>query len=260
MNLRSARLIAVFLVFLPAVAHATPTYNDARIAQAVDVIMTYLEGSFGATIMAIAGIMTIVMAAFGQYRAALSLLAVAIGAFCLRSFMSTFFNDSTITAAHQATIIEEQEPYRVRVLGDGILISVGAGAGVNAFDDGTIQSVERSNEGGYRIVIAHDHILVTEYDGLRDVLVRPAQIISRGERIGSISASLSGKKKMSGLFFSVHKTGSSSDIFDIFPDLVKGSRGEVINSDWLIRRILQIGGISANSNASAEVESGAEEF
>jgi hypothetical protein len=35
-------------------------------------------------------------AAFGQYKAALSLMIVAVGAFILRSFMSTFFNDLNI--------------------------------------------------------------------------------------------------------------------------------------------------------------------
>jgi hypothetical protein len=72
------------------------TYNDVRIANAVNVIITYLEGSFGALIMATAGIMAIMSAAFGQYKAALSLMVVAVGSFILRSFISTFFNDENI--------------------------------------------------------------------------------------------------------------------------------------------------------------------
>lgn len=71
-------------------------YNDAKVVNAVNAIMTYLEGSFGALIMAASGIGAIMSAAFGQYKAALSLMVVAVGAFILRSIMSTFFNDQNI--------------------------------------------------------------------------------------------------------------------------------------------------------------------
>jgi hypothetical protein len=74
----------------------TTKYNTDRIQQAVNAIMSYLEGSFGALVMACAGIGAIMSAAFGQYRAALSLMVVAVGAFILRSIMSTFFNDDGI--------------------------------------------------------------------------------------------------------------------------------------------------------------------
>ena len=74
----------------------TVKYNDDKVANAVNAIMTYLEGSFGALIMAASGIGAIMSAAFGQYKAALSLMMVAVGAFILRSIMSTFFNDQSI--------------------------------------------------------------------------------------------------------------------------------------------------------------------
>lgn len=76
--------------------NTTTKYNDAKVANAVNAIMTYLEGSFGALIMAASGIGAIMSAAFGQYKAALSLMMVAVGAFILRSLMSTFFNDTNI--------------------------------------------------------------------------------------------------------------------------------------------------------------------
>ena len=72
---------------------AVINYNDDRVTNAVNAIMTYLEGSFGALIMAASGIGAIMSAAFGQYKAALSLMVVAVGAFILRSLISTFFND-----------------------------------------------------------------------------------------------------------------------------------------------------------------------
>jgi len=73
------------------------TYNDSQVAQAVIAILTYIEGSFGALVMVGAGIAAILSSAFGQYRAALGCLVVAVGSFILRSFMSTFFNTDTIT-------------------------------------------------------------------------------------------------------------------------------------------------------------------
>lgn len=81
----------------PAEAY-TPlaNYNDDRIAEAADVIMTYVHGSFGALIMVCSGIAAILSAAFGGYRAALGLLVVAVGSFILRSLVSTWFNDTTM--------------------------------------------------------------------------------------------------------------------------------------------------------------------
>lgn len=81
----------------PAEAY-TPVanFNDDRIAEAADVIMTYVHGSFGALIMVCSGIAAILSAAFGGYRAALGLLVVAVGSFILRSLVGTWFNDSTM--------------------------------------------------------------------------------------------------------------------------------------------------------------------
>jgi hypothetical protein len=70
--------------------------EDTRIAQAVATLFTFLEGSFGALIMAASGIGAVLSAAFGQYKAALSCMVVAVGAFILRSMMNTFFNVTSI--------------------------------------------------------------------------------------------------------------------------------------------------------------------
>ncbi len=72
------------------------TFNDTRVTNSVNAILTYIEGSFGALIMIAAGLGAIISSAFGQYRAALGLLVVAVGAFILRSLVSTFFNDANI--------------------------------------------------------------------------------------------------------------------------------------------------------------------
>lgn len=73
-------------------------YDDSRIANAVSTIFAYLEGSFGALIMAASGIGAIMSAAFGNYKMALSCMVVAVGAFILRSMMNTFFNIQGIIA------------------------------------------------------------------------------------------------------------------------------------------------------------------
>lgn len=71
-------------------------YNDERLENALSLLFTYLEGAFGALVMVAAGIGAIMSAAFGQYRAALGMLVVAVGAFILRSILDTFFNAQNI--------------------------------------------------------------------------------------------------------------------------------------------------------------------
>lgn len=71
-------------------------YNDVRLTDALSLVFAYLEGTFGALVMVAAGIGAIMSAAFGQYRAALGMLVVAVGAFILRSVLDTFFNAQDI--------------------------------------------------------------------------------------------------------------------------------------------------------------------
>ena len=80
-----------------AVAQGLETnYNDLRVSGSVNAILTYMEGTFGALVMAAAGIGAILSSAFGQYKAALGCLIVAVGSFILRSFLATFFNDVNV--------------------------------------------------------------------------------------------------------------------------------------------------------------------
>jgi hypothetical protein len=73
-------------------------FDDQRVGQAIDRIFAYIEGSFGALIMIVAGLGAIMAAALGSYSAALGLLVVAVGAFILRSLVATFFNTESINA------------------------------------------------------------------------------------------------------------------------------------------------------------------
>lgn len=89
--------ILTFGLYKKAIAQDEPAFNDERIVNAFDRVLTFLEGSFGALIMVAAGLGAILSSAFGQYRAALGCLVVAVGTFILRSFISTFFNTSSST-------------------------------------------------------------------------------------------------------------------------------------------------------------------
>lgn len=52
-----------------------------------------LEGSFGALLAVGAGIGSIIAAAVGKYAVSYTFLAVSVGSFCMRSFVSLFFGD-----------------------------------------------------------------------------------------------------------------------------------------------------------------------
>ena len=89
-------LAGIVLLNFGIVEFASATRNDFEIADGaflgiICAITRFIEGPFGALIMVIAGIGAIVSSAFGQYRAAIGLLVVAIGAFILRSLVQTFF-------------------------------------------------------------------------------------------------------------------------------------------------------------------------
>ncbi|RME58577.1 MAG: hypothetical protein D6780_06485 [Candidatus Dadabacteria bacterium] len=73
-------------------------FNDERLNTAISTVLAYIEGSFGALVMVASGVGAIVSAAFGQYRAALGLLAVAVGSFILRSLIGTFFRTNVARA------------------------------------------------------------------------------------------------------------------------------------------------------------------
>ena len=78
------------------VADYAPNANFGRMDNMIGIIMALIEGRFGVLIMLCAGIAAIISSAFGQYRAALSLLVVALGAFILRTLVTVFFNTQGI--------------------------------------------------------------------------------------------------------------------------------------------------------------------
>lgn len=87
---------AIIFAARNAESQAMTNFNDERIADAANILLTYIEGSFGALVLTVAGVFAVLSAAFGNYRAALSVLVVAVLAFTLRSLLATFFNDTKI--------------------------------------------------------------------------------------------------------------------------------------------------------------------
>lgn len=66
-------------------------YDDAGFRVGTGNLFALVEGSFGALVLVVTGIGAIVASSMGQYKAAVSLIVVAVGAFCLRAFISLFF-------------------------------------------------------------------------------------------------------------------------------------------------------------------------
>lgn len=76
----------------PAASISVGTIDDSRIFCVFLRLINLIEGNGGALIMIGAGIATVISAAFGAFKAATSLFAVAASAFVLRSIVVIFFN------------------------------------------------------------------------------------------------------------------------------------------------------------------------
>lgn len=87
--------LAILTCGLSDIASAQAKMNDERITCAVWQLLSLTEGNFGALMMTVAGLSTIIASAFGAFRAATSMLVVACSAFILRSFIEIFFNLGT---------------------------------------------------------------------------------------------------------------------------------------------------------------------
>lgn len=75
----------------PLGSFSSASFDDSLIRAAVGNLFQLIEGAFGALIMVGAGLFALVYAAMGNYRTALSMLVVAVGAFILRSLVTLFF-------------------------------------------------------------------------------------------------------------------------------------------------------------------------
>jgi uncharacterized membrane protein len=82
---------------------AQANYNDDRVAESEDVILTYINGAFGTLVMIVSGSLSIVLAIAAcnsstrrRYLALSSLVfaIIAVGSFVLRSLANSWFNSS----------------------------------------------------------------------------------------------------------------------------------------------------------------------
>ena len=98
LNPKAAKTLGVALVFMLATIQAADPLGLQNCVQAKGfeglVVFLYnaLTGGFGALIMIVAGLGAILAAAFGQFKAALSALVVALGVFVLQIFIRAFFD------------------------------------------------------------------------------------------------------------------------------------------------------------------------
>jgi hypothetical protein len=95
----------LLVVGLTSLSMANLTGWDARINVAICKIFAFLEGGFGALVMIVAGLLAIVTAAMGAYKAAMACLIVAVGTFILRAAVTLFFS-GTMAAQSQACVEE----------------------------------------------------------------------------------------------------------------------------------------------------------
>ncbi len=87
-------LITVGLVDVASAQVDAPQWDQTRVAQAAEFLLSMIEGALGALVMIVAGIGAIVAAAMGAYRAAVGMLVVAVGAFILRTLVTLFFGEN----------------------------------------------------------------------------------------------------------------------------------------------------------------------
>jgi len=98
LNPKAAKMLGVALVFMLATIQAADPQGLEGCVQSQGfeglVVFLYraLTGGFGALIMIVAGLGAILAAAFGQFKASLSALVVALGVFVLQIFIKAFFN------------------------------------------------------------------------------------------------------------------------------------------------------------------------
>ena len=191
------------------------SFNDQRVAEVVNGLLTYLEGSFGAIIMVICGLCTICAAAFGQYRVAIGLLVVAIGSFTLRSFMSTFFNDvNIIDGGGSGPGVGVPAPagsfFAIR---HNIAIDVYTPQGISvlAYEDGQVRSVGSKDKCGNFVSIEHVNGLTSRYCHLQSVEVGKQQAVNKGQIIGKVGSSGLASNARPHLHFEIRRDGQNQN-------------------------------------------------
>ena len=239
--------LTLLIVMCPDWAHAAAggaiTYNDVRISDVVRVLFEYLEGTFGALIMVCAGIFTIIMASMGQYRAALALMVVGIGAFTLRSFMSTFFNDVNVNGPggpSSVSVASAQGGGRIAASagGSGLTVFTCPGGSVVALHAGTVVSSGPTEALGNRVTVQQTDGGTATYGRLAQFDVHPGSHVSAGQRIGTVGNSGLNADNTPRLYFSVSRDGRSVSPSSVVPGVKTDQEGHVRNPEALIPKLV----------------------
>ena len=82
---------ALFMAGIESTAHAQS--YDNQVLDQVCKVLTMSQGTFGALIMSVAGLVAVVGAATGAYRTAMNAIAVGAGAWLVRPVIMLFFGD-----------------------------------------------------------------------------------------------------------------------------------------------------------------------
>jgi ABC-type methionine transport system permease subunit len=84
--------VGLIVSAVPTVASAQGDMDQDSINQVIQILLNdMIGGSFGALIMIIAGLVAIISASMGAYRASMSALVVAVGAFILKAVVTAFW-------------------------------------------------------------------------------------------------------------------------------------------------------------------------
>jgi Peptidase family M23 len=258
-----AVLLSTLVASVPALALAGDdghgiSYNDSRFAGAVDFVMGYVEGSIGATLMAVAGVATVICAAFGQWRLTLSLLILFVGALSLRTMISTFFND--VSLDHGVTVVtvkdtpaeESNRAAEVYLSDDLAELFVPSGTTVFAFDGGIVKRVETVKGLGKSIIVAHEQGIETVYGHLASTAVQIGQTVNRGTALGTVGNSGLKKDAEPRLLFEIHRKGEPQNFLSIYPGLNVASDGRIVGENIFAQRLI-IGPEVGDSGSGAPV-------
>jgi len=119
---KSKILFGLFFAVVLPIGFSAPAYADGdgsnvpskieikddRFNCAAAALLQLVEGNLGALVMIAAGIAAIISAAFGGYKAAANLLAVATSAFILRSIVLIFFEVGTGASCTDGVQLSEE--------------------------------------------------------------------------------------------------------------------------------------------------------
>lgn len=97
------------LSLFPSLSLAEDAFDDSAIQDAICDLFRMSQGAFGALFALAAGIGSIVAAAFGMYRTAISFLVVSISYFAIPAFVDLSFNTDDINCSERGSFMVDED-------------------------------------------------------------------------------------------------------------------------------------------------------